>query len=367
MATQEQDGRIGSRTGALPCEWYVEERVLEAELERIFERTWQCVGLIDRLAAPGDYITGQVGRIPVVVVRDFDDRLRGFVNVCLHRCSVIASGAGNVTKLQCPYHAWTYDLDGRLIAAPRFKDEPGFEFADFRLSELQVDRLGPFVMVNADPAAPALPEQLDGLEERMREDGLNFDGLMHAGHWENEQEANWKILVEKYNECYHCPVAHPQFSQLLAVDPGHYQLETARWTSRAVTPLRPGGAESIDGYPDGENSVGQYALLWPAFTLSQSPGPRRVVACWFEPINAHRTRMVCETFVDPTIAPEGVEILDRFSTQVTNEDQALVEAVQRGMQSRRVASPYLMTSNEKLVAHFDRLVADALEGAAGLR
>ncbi len=233
MATQEQARPIGSRTGALPCEWYVEERVLEAELERIFERTWQCVGLIDRLAAPGDYITGQVGRIPVVVVRDLDDQLRGFVNVCLHRCSVIASGSGNLTKLQCPYHAWTYGLDGRLIAAPRFKSEPGFDFADFRLAELQVDRLGPFVMVNADPAAPSLHEQLDGLEERMREDGLNFDGLMHAGHWENEQEANWKILVENYNECYHCPVAHPQFSQLLAVDPDHYRLETARWTSRA--------------------------------------------------------------------------------------------------------------------------------------
>ena len=298
-----------------------------------------------------------------MVVRDLDDQLRGFVNVCLHRCSVIASGSGNLTKLQCPYHAWTYGLDGRLIAAPRFKSEPGFDFADFRLAELQVDRLGPFVMVNADPAAPSLHEQLDGLEERMREDGLNFDGLMHAGHWENEQEANWKILVENYNECYHCPVAHPQFSQLLAVDPDHYRLETARWTSRAITPLRPGGAQTIDGYPDGENSAGQYALLWPAFTLSQSPGPRRVVACWFEPINAHRTRMVCETFVDPTIPPEGIEVLDRFSTQVTNEDQALVEAVQRGMQSRRVASPYLMTSNEKLVVHFDRLVAEALDGA----
>ncbi len=77
--------------------------------------------------------------------------------------------------------------------------------------------------------------------------------------------------------------------------------------------------------------------------------------------------MVCETFVDPSIPPEGIEVLDRFSTQVTNEDQALVEAVQRGMQSRRVASPYLMTSNEKLVVHFDRLVAEALDGAAGLR
>ena len=360
MTTQQSP--IASPTGALPCDWYVEDRVLEAELERIFERSWQCVGLIDRVTAPGDYISGQVGRIPVVVVRDLDERLRGFVNVCLHRCSVIASGCGNLTKLQCPYHAWTYGLDGRLIAAPRFKSEPGFDLSMFRLTDLQVDCLGPFVMVNADPAAPSLPTQLDGLEDRMREDGLSFSGLVPAGHWESEQEANWKVLVENFNECYHCPVAHPQFSQLLAVDPGHYRLETAQWTSRAVVPLRRRGVEAIDGYPDGENSAGQYALLWPSFTLSQSPGPRRVVACWFEPINVHRTRMVCETLVDPSIAPDAAEMLDRFSTQVATEDHALVEAVQRGLRSRQVARPHLMTSTDELVMHFDRLVTSALDG-----
>lgn len=357
MATQE------SPTAALPCEWYVEQRVLEAEFERIFERSWQCVGLIDQLSAPGDYITGQVGRIPVVVVRDAQQRLRGFVNVCLHRCSIIASGCGNATRLQCPYHAWTYGLDGRLIAAPRFKYEPGFQFADFRLAEIQVDRLGPLVMVNPDVHAQSLGEQLDGLEQRMREDGLSFDGMVHAGHWESEQAANWKVLVENFNECYHCPVAHPQFSQLLAVDPEHYRLETARWTSRAVVPLR-SGVESIDGYPDGENSKGQYALLWPAFTVSQSPGPRRVVACWFEPIDPGRTRMVCETFVDPAITADEIEVLNQFSTQVALEDQALVESVQRGMQSRQVARPHLMVATEELVVHFDRLVAEALDGVA---
>src|SRR6185437_705249 len=107
-------------------------------------------------------------------------------------------------------------------------------------------------------------------------------------------------------------------------------------------------------------SNGQYALLWPAFTLSQSPGPRRVVACWFEPIDPGRTRMVCETFVDPATPPEEIEVLDRFSTQVALEDQALVESVQRGMRSRQVARPHLMASTEELVVHFDRLVADAL-------
>jgi phenylpropionate dioxygenase-like ring-hydroxylating dioxygenase large terminal subunit len=347
---------------ALPSHWYVDDGILERELELIFERSWQCVGMAHQLVRPGDFVTGQVGRIPIVVIRDERGALRGYVNVCLHRCSVIAHGSGNADRLRCPYHAWTYDLDGQLITAPRFNLQPDFDFSAFRLAEVQVDRLGPFVMVNTDPSAPSLAEQLDGLEERMERDGLRFVDMVHAGHWESEQEANWKVLVENFNECYHCPVAHPGFSRLLAVDPEHYRSETSRWTSRSVVPLRARGTAPIDGYPEGENDKGQYALLWPNFTLSQSPGPRRVVACWFEPITASRTRMVCETFVDPNVSAEDIAALDRFSTQVATEDQMLVEAVQRGMRSGRVPRGYLMAETEQLVIHFDRLVARALEG-----
>lgn len=352
-----------SSAAALPSEWYTDPSVFHRELELIFERSWQCIGIADALSAPGDHITGQVGRVPVVVVRDEAGRLRAFVNVCLHRCSVIVEGAGNSRTLQCPYHAWAYDLDGRLIAAPRFKDEPGFELSDFRLEEVGITCLGPFVMVNLDRSAPPLTEVLDGLEERMAADGMRFDGLVHVGHWESEQASNWKVLVENFNECYHCPVAHPQFSALLAVDPDHYALESTRWTSRAVVPMRPGGREAVGGFPDGGNHVGQYALIWPAFTLNQNPGPRRAVACWFEPLAPGRTRVVCETYADPAADPKEIEALDAFSTRVALEDQVLVESVQRGLSSGRVSRGRLMLGSERLVAHFDGLVAEAL-GAA---
>ncbi len=345
---------------AIPCEWYFDQRVLELEQERIFERSWQCVGVLGALERPGDYVTGTVGRVPIVVVRDEQGALRAYVNVCLHRCSVIAQGSGNCRKLQCPYHAWTYDLDGRLVAAPRFNREHDFDFADFRLEEVRVQCLGPLVMVNLDPSAPSLQDQLEGLLGRMAKDGLALDELEHAGHWESEQAANWKVLVENFNECYHCPTAHQQFSQLLAVDPEHYLIETARWTSRAVVPLRPNGAQAVAGYPEGENDKGQYALLWPAFTLSQSPGPRRVVACWFEPITPDRTLMVCETFVDPNMTSDEIDVLDRFSERVAAEDQQLVESVQRGLRSGRVPHAHLMRGSEGLVDHFDQLVLDAL-------
>ncbi len=103
----------------LPADWYSDPAVLRLEEERIFGRTWQYAGRADLVAEPGSYLTSFAGRIPVVVVRDRDETLRGFVNVCRHRGHIVAEGAGRRNALQCPYHAWTYDLDGTLRAAPR--------------------------------------------------------------------------------------------------------------------------------------------------------------------------------------------------------------------------------------------------------
>jgi choline monooxygenase len=364
-----------SSGGGLPSEWYVDETIFELEIERIFERSWQCIGLCEQVARPRDYLTGMVGRVPVVVLRDEQSVLRAFVNVCLHRCSVIAHGAGNRGLLQCPYHGWTYNLDGQLIAAPRSRREAVFDCADFHLEEVRVESFGPLVFVNVGPAARCLEAHLDGLEARMADDGLSFDGLVHAGHWESEAAANWKVLVENFNECYHCPGAHPGFSRLLAVDPDRYVLESSQWTSRAIAPLREYAGGGVDKYPydpSGEIRRGQFALIWPSFTLSQTPGPRRVVAYWFLPVSPERTRMVCETFLDPGMSPQQVAEMNEFSVQVAAEDQRLVESVQCGLRSGRVPRAHLMVDSERLVQHFDRLVLEALalrasDGSAGER
>ena len=347
----------------LPAEWYVSDEIFELETELIFERSWQCVGLASDLSHPGDYITATIGRVPVVVLRDAGGSLRGYVNVCLHRCSVIAVGSGNSSRLQCPYHAWTYDLDGRLVSAPRSDREESFDCSDFRLADVRVECLGPLVFANLDTDTISLEEQLDGLEARVAADGMVFDGLEHVRHWESEAAANWKVLVENFNECYHCPNAHPSFSRLLSVNPDQYVLETSRWTSRAVTPLRkyPEGAAPKYPYdPTGENDKGQFALFWPTFTLNQSPGPRRIVAFWFVPVAPDLTRLVSETFVDPTASAEQIELMAKFSSSVAEEDRHLVESVQRGMRSGRVPRPRLMVDSERLVQHFDQLVVQAL-------
>ena len=140
---------------SLPWAWYADPEVLRREGERIFAHAWQYVGHTGRLDGDGAFFTAAAGQIPVVVTRARDDVLRAFVNVCRHRGHVVATGSGRRETLQCPYHAWTYGLDGSLRAAPRSDREPGFEPDELGLVPIQVETWGPFVFVNPDPnAAP---------------------------------------------------------------------------------------------------------------------------------------------------------------------------------------------------------------------
>src|SRR5256712_8198712 len=161
----------------LPWAWYSDPEVLRREGERIFARAWQYVGHAGRLAEPG-YFAGSAGQIPVVVTRARDGELRAFLNVCRHRGHVVASGSGTRETLQCPYHAWTYGLDGQLRAAPRSEREPGFDADELELVQIEVDTWGPFVFVNPDREAAPLADALGDVPARLAEildvDALEF-------------------------------------------------------------------------------------------------------------------------------------------------------------------------------------------------
>src|SRR6266550_2134771 len=144
---------------ALPTAWYTDVAISALEMERIFRRTWQYVGRTEQLGRIGDYFTGLVGDIPVVVVRAVDG-ICALVNVCRHRRHEVVPAAGNRRSLQCPYHGWTYELDGRLRTAPRSEREPDFCKNEYPLLALQVATWGPWIFANADPSAPPFSEVL---------------------------------------------------------------------------------------------------------------------------------------------------------------------------------------------------------------
>src|SRR5215210_548784 len=213
----------------IPFDWYSDPAVLRLERDRIFRRSWQYAGRTEQVAEPGSFFTCDAGGVPIVVVRDRDGLLHAFVNVCRHRGSLVCEGEGRRETLQCPYHAWTYELDGSLRAAPRSERETGFEKGELGLVPVSVEAWGPFVFVNPDADAPPLAEILGELPELLAGAGLALDSLRFLHRSRSEYEANWKICCENFLECYHCQVAHPGFSKVAEASDDAYELVESRW------------------------------------------------------------------------------------------------------------------------------------------
>src|SRR6185295_4702425 len=201
--------QVESRVETLPYSWYADPAVAAAERDRIFRRSWQYAGHTGELDGPGSFFPTRVGGLPVIVALDNDGELRGHLNICRHRGTVLVDEPQKRGTIQCPYHAWTYGLDGSLRGAPRSKDEPGFEKEELGLAPVSVGTWGPFVFVNPDPEAEPLEEALGDLPAVVAENGLDVDSLRfhHRVTW--SINANWKIAIENYLECYHCQLNHP--------------------------------------------------------------------------------------------------------------------------------------------------------------
>jgi phenylpropionate dioxygenase-like ring-hydroxylating dioxygenase large terminal subunit len=345
----------GTAQATLPWSWYSDPRVLSQEQERIFRRAWQYAAPAEHVENPGDYVTCRVGDIPVVLVRGRDRRLRAFLNVCRHRGSILAEGSGNRETLQCRYHAWTYDLDGRLRAAPRSQREPGFEIEGIRLLELRVETWGPFVFVTADPAATELADTLGPVADLIAAGGVDVQTLRFRRRSEFELACNWKIAVENYLECYHCQVAHPGFSAVVDVTPDAYRLETHARSSSQFGPLRRGDSE-----PRGSVVEGQFHWLWPVTKVYALPGPANLAVGPLVPLAPGRTAGWLDYFFPEDVPESDVEELLAFDDQVGREDRGLVESVQLGVGSGLLETGRLLPESERLLAHFQGLVREAL-------
>jgi choline monooxygenase len=336
----------------LPYGWYSDPEILRREQERIFRPAWQYVGHAGQLAVPG-YFATQAGRTPVVVTRDRDGVLRGFVNVCRHRGFALAQGKQRRETLQCPYHAWTYGLDGSLRAAPRSEEEPEFPQDELGLVPVAVDTWGPFVFANAGPDPRPLAQELGSLPAQVAELGLDVDTLVHHSRWEAEIEANWKIVCENFLECYHCQVAHPAFSELIDVSPESYVLSTDGRLSTQHGPLR-------TVTPQDELPRAQFHFLWPNLGINIFPGRPNISIGPIVPRTPERTYRFLDYFFGPDVEPAWIDDLLAFDDQVGREDRTLVEGVQRGVGSGALESGVLMCRSEQLIGHFQTLTAAAL-------
>jgi choline monooxygenase len=345
---------VAGETRTLPYDWYVEPAVLRLEQERIFRRVWQYVGRTDQAAGPGAFFAGRAGDVPVVVVRQRDGGLRAFVNVCRHRGSLVCEGEGRRETLQCPYHAWTYDLDGSLRSAPRAELEDGFDRDELGLVPVAVGSWGPFVFVNPDRDAVALEETLGELPSLLAAGGIDVDALRFHHRIESAYDANWKVCCENYLECYHCQVAHPGFSGVVDVGRDAYVLDESPWFSSQFAEVReqPRG----EYHPDGPVARGQFHFLFPNVTINVLPGRPNLSIGPVVPAGVERTERFLDYFFAEGEDEAWIAELLEFDDEVGREDTVLVERVQRGLRSGMLDHGRLMADAERLVAHFDRLV-----------
>jgi phenylpropionate dioxygenase-like ring-hydroxylating dioxygenase large terminal subunit len=331
----------------LPWEWYSDAGRLDRERQAIFARGWQYAGHTGQVERTGDRFAARAAHVPVAVVRDEDDGLRAFLNVCRHRGSEVVRESGNRKTLQCPYHAWTYGLDGSLLTAPRSEREPGFDSEGLSLVPLRLETLGPLIFVNPDGGAPPLAEVAEGIPESLAEGGVDLDTLVFDRRLEFGLEANWKVVIENYLECYHCPTAHPGFSRAVDVDPARYRLESAEWSSSQFGRSK-NGREPVE--------VGQFHFVWPNLRVNVFPGPPNLSIGTALPVGTDRTSGFFDYFFAEGTPDDAVEELMRFDAEVSGEDRALVESVQRGMGSGLIDHGRLLTGSEHLIQQFQGLV-----------
>ncbi len=191
---------------AMPPSVYTTDAFLQQELEHVFSKDWFCVGRADALANPGDYTTCDLAGQPVVVIRDKDGTLRAMSNVCLHRMSTLLQGRGNKRSIVCPYHAWTYNLDGSLRGAPAMTLNEGFCKDQYKLPKVRCEEWLGWVFITLNTEAPTVADQLSQVADMV--EGYDMTNYTEAFYEEHVWDTNWKVLAENFMESYHLPVCH---------------------------------------------------------------------------------------------------------------------------------------------------------------
>ena len=344
-----------SRAGTLPARWYVDPRFFALEKEKIFWRTWQPVGYLHQLAKPGDFLACEIAGEPLVIVRDQAGTLRALSNVCRHRASTIATGHGNCNILRCPYHGWTYALDGRLLGQPEFEGVNDWDRSAVALTAFRVDTWGPFVFANLDSQGPVLAEVLADIPGNVSKLGCDFGKLKYFDRRDYIINCNWKVYIDNYLEGYHVPAAHPGL--LRELDYKQYRVDTYRYYSSHYAPLRTDAGVNRR-YSDTSGAGALYYWIFPNFMLNIYPD--NMSSNIIVPLGHDRTLTIFEWFFDPAGDPAVPAKTMAFSDEIQQEDIRLCEAVQHGLQSRSYHRGRFSVKRENGVHHFHLLVHEFL-------
>jgi Rieske 2Fe-2S family protein len=354
----------------LPPAAFTDQAVLDWELEAIFCSGWICVGHASQVSEQGRFQMREIGRDSVIVIGGEDGRPRAFHNVCRHRGSrLITEGEGSVRRrLRCPYHAWSYDLDGALRACPHMDGVENFDPSCNGLVPVRLSTIGGLLLIDLGGDAPDPAEHIGDLLEHLER--YRTAELRSAGKVNYVVAANWKGIVENYNECLHCPGVHPELNALSNYMSGEEMAGNGSWcggsmtlTGQGAATMGSGGGHAtdrppIDGLSEEDRSSILYVALFPNALVSFHPD--YVMLHTLYPRAPDRTDVVCEFFFEPDTAEaagfdpsDAIEFWDRTNRQ----DWYVCELAQKGAGSRGyTAGRY---SLEETDTHaFDRMIAE---------
>ena len=344
-----------SRATTLPSGWYTDPQFLEHERQRVFWHTWQPVGHARDVARAGQYFAAEIAGEPIVVTRSADGKVRAFSNVCRHRASLIACGKGEGSVLKCPYHGWTYQLDGRLLGAPEFDGVNDWDRASVCLPQYRVQIWGPFVFVNVDGEAPPLEEVMGAIPQEVANIGCAIGDLQFAYRRDYVINCNWKVYVDNYLEGYHLPTAHPGLFREL--DYSQYRVDPHRWYSSQYAPMRPPRDPEQKRQYSEEDQSALYFWIFPNFMLNVYPD--NLSSNIILPLGPDKTLTIFEWFQYPG-RREVREDTIAFSDEIQQEDILICESVQKGLQSRTYDRGRFSVKRENGVHHFHLLMDEML-------
>lgn len=292
--------------------------------------------------------------------RDREGQLQGFYNVCLHRAGPVACGKGNRKTLQCRYHGWTYNLQGKLLRSPEFEGAKNWNAEQFSLRKVLVEEWGPFVFVNLNPDSKPLQHFLGNIPNEVREKSFAIDDMKLVERREYTIKCNWKVYIDNYLEGYHIPIAHPGLYR--EIDYEKYRVDTYEYYSSQYAPIRPLKTREIAGRDrrylrsEGEDQA-LYYWVFPNFMLNFYPDNLQMNVIL--PIDHKTTLTIFEWYFQQPGTGSGWESLQEsisFSDQVQQEDIEICENVQVGLESGVYHRGRFSPKRENGVHHFQKLV-----------
>lgn len=370
------------KTTLLPASWYLDPEVFAREQEILFHRSWLHVGHTSRIPETGDYLTYEIGGQSIIVLRGSAGRIRAFYNVCRHRASQLLEGEGSVARIICPYHGWTYDLDGSLVAARHTEKVEGFDRSCWGLRSVRLERIAGFLFVCLDDEAPSMTEAYPGLADMLYGCEPEIERLVHAHRMTYDIACNWKIAVENYSEAYHVRTVHPGLYRGFDMESGCWEIHDLytllhlrdATSSQSLTDILNDGRDDDRQAYDwhgAERTDLPSIWVWPMVMFERMPGRAGLFTYNHVPMGPERTLQVVDFyFPDRELGEQDRQQIE-YVDLVRREDLGTIERVQRGIRSKGWGKGPLMIGpdvapewTESALLHFQNIVWQHLQGTS---